>query len=586
MKWHHLTLWICLLLLQACNKPETPIQIKHDSHQAVIDSFALDTRDRAEEALSQMPSEKRADAINALAWFDQRMDDLILTRDARGVVTRLSGRSLAYDFAPKTPVTSLKSRAEQLFETGKLGYLLLNLPAETNVYYQRQFYENANGAKFLYQQFYNDRRVRNATVNVTLDTQGRLRDISSSLVGTFSETQKAAITQTQAVVIAINDLKKLKAPFWIDVEPELDKVEPVVVDLLPINGQVATANAFAVFLKTPKELIGGYREVLVNEANGEVIASIEHTDLMLNSSDQVLLATGRIGGGAAFTGDVLWFGIPEQCPDNADHISGMTALKRDIDESKAAMCETVKFFTERGGEFASSDFRVWVDPSHRGFRVGVGAEPGLSIAMNMGGNTIYARGAGRIEIVGHEFGHSLFSTGTPSSFFGSGVDGAAMEEHLGDVLGMLLERRFINRVEDRCLLSDDSDTQDAIGSLSDPMAATPCRGVRKPWRSFCQPEQANGGWCEGAKFHTDKGFNRYDIGYDSDHSVGYGLSHTNLGIGNQTMSALLEDASVRRNIDGWLINGLGQTDSERLYLGGIINLPTMGTWPEYAQAFF
>ena len=177
-----------------------------------------------------------------------------------------------------------------------------------------------------------------------------------------------------------------------------------------------------------------------------------------------------IGGGISSIGPVLWNGT-NACPSISSGLDPLAPpLTSDVDDVSAAICESQNFIATRGGEVGIADPDEWFDPTHDGIRISVGMTPGLSIAMNDGaGNLFFAQGAARLDIVGHELWHTVMrSAGGPSAFAGYGTaEGGAIEEHLCDIFGTMLERRFLARRDNDCLLADDVQTQQAI-SMQNP----------------------------------------------------------------------------------------------------------------------
>ncbi len=549
----------------------------------VLGTLLRATDERAVESAARLEPRERADFFNGLAWFDQRPGEVILTRDGRGMISRLEGPFLAHDHAPQLAEEPSRERAEAFFADGGLGRELLALGDRADLRLTQRLL--GRHARFRFEQQVQGRRLFEAGATVMLDDAGRFVGLrSAGLVADPAPKAGVVISEERAVAVAIESMTQSDHPLWQGATPKVESVEKIVFDLFPSTGADELRYAYAVML-IPAEGIGGRREVVVDEQTAEILASIERAKLMLGRQDQVWRMEGAIGGTRADGNELVWteelWNGESVCPPSDAPIVGTTPFERDLDETSLTFCETERFFADRGGEHGSTDLRQWLASGGAIPRVGIGAVPLLSIGVNTGAQIAVAEGAGRAEVVGHEFAHSLFSSTGGVDFGGSGTDGAAIEEHMADIMGVLLEQRMTPRNENRCMLSDDVDTIAAIDSVVYP--EVPCRGQALPWRSLCQPWLDNGGWCEGPRTFLDKGFNHYDLGFPA--PTPYARSHTNLGIGNRPAAAFLRPAGASTLIEGFEVQGLGQELAERLFLGAATELPSFSTWTDWGQAW-
>ena len=557
-----------------------------------IDIVASQHALAARAQLDQMKPAERADLANSLAWWDERALDLDVRRGARGQVTHLAARFLAVDIAPNLPPAPTEERATAFVKPGALGYDLLGLCPSDALILSRVERMGPEGRRFVFEQQFQGYRVREALAFIDLDARGRLTRLDSTLAPCVKAPTTASVPRGQAMKIAREDLIKRKEPFWRNVNPHQADVAQVVV-----NDRLA----WQIWFTAPPNRIGGHREVLVDARDGQVIASLEHASF-LDVRDRMYEVSGRILEDHPIV-RFLWSG-DQPCPAPADPPSGSDVLARDIDETKAALCEVERLFREGGAPLGRPEFGDWIDRT-RGLVIGVGAEAGVSIAavtsITLGGSdsvpaVVFARGIGRAESVGHEIGHRLrvsaVSTDPPGppvdpSRLGSFAEGDGIAEHRGDVLGKLLGMRLPLRTDDRCALTSDPDSMATIAIAEHELR--PCSAMHRlaPWRWFCEPERENGGWCEGAQRTLDLAYGPYDA-YSRTTPVefdGYVKGHTNLGVGNRAVGALLRDTTeAPSRFDGFSIPGLGRTAVETLYLRSLA-IGGQNDWAGYAASW-
>ncbi|MCC7542199.1 MAG: hypothetical protein IT379_38630 [Deltaproteobacteria bacterium] len=537
-----------------------------------------------------MKSTERADLLNALAWHDEDPIDLRVSRGTRGEVTHLSARFLSVNVAPALPASPTEARARRFVAPGSLGHDLLALGDEDELVLARVVDGRAK-RRFVFEQRWRGVPVHDANVAFDLDESGRLTRLDASLVPRATPPQGRQIGRGVAVRIAIDDLRARGDSLWSGVVPTLDQIDEVVVDLRRWRNEDRDRRAWRIRLVPRRGRGAGAREVLVDQLDGTVIASIERSHL-LGGEDVVRRAVGTIGG-AVSEGPELWRG-DLACPSADAPPTGATPLARDLDEMQASLCEAERFFGERGAEFAHPNFRDWIDPGRDGIEVAIGAVPMLSIGVNSpsaGDATIFlAEGAGRAESLGHELGHTVLRVGPTTFSSRDEFEGEAVLEHMCDQFGTMLERRFALRVEDDCLLSDDVDTQNAIAAVDNPNRPCTSSDDPQPWRSLCAPPTENGGWCEGASRFVDTAYGRYDA-YDDPTDSGaedgnYVPGHTNLGIGNRILSVLARDeGSASEPMSGLVVRPLGRETFERLLFGASVGLSFRTDWARYAMTW-
>lgn len=541
--------------------------------------------------LDQMKPDERADLANSLAWWDENALDLDIRRGSRGQVTHLAARFLSLDVAPNLPPGPTAERAMAFVKAGGLGYDLLALCPGDTLIVTRVENMGPEARLFVFEQQFQKYPVREARAFIELDARGRLTRLDSTLAPCVSAPTTASVSRGQAMKIARDDLIKRQDPLWTDVNPHQTDVSQVVV-----NDRLA----WQIWFTAPPNRIGGHREVLVDAQNGQVIASVEHASF-LDVRDRIYEVSGVIGDDISFV-RFIWSG-DQPCPAPTDPPSGSDPLARDIDETKASLCEAEHFFREGGAPLGRPSFADWIDRS-AGLVVGLGAEPGISIGINtsisIDGESVpalaLARGNGRAESLGHELGHRLMVGAVASDPPGPPVDpsrsrsfaeATGIVEHNCDVLGKLLNLRMPLRADDRCALASDPDTQAAIARSSHETRDCSLLHRPTPWRWFCDPERDNGGWCEGAERTLDLAYGPYDAYSRRTPTAfdGQVAGHTNLGVGNRAVGALLRDpAEAPSRLDGFTIAGVGRAAVETLYLR-YLTIARQNDWAGYAAAW-
>jgi len=552
---------------------------------------SLDTR--VEAVLASLPEDDRADLLNGLAWLGQSPVDLELTRGHRGGLTHVSSRFLAHEVDPALAPAPTVERAEGFVQACDGGRALLALRDDDELSLDRAIDHPDGTRRFVFRQSWRGIPVYGAEVQVDLDAGGGLLRLDATTVPGVAPPPARRISRREAEGIALHSVRALDAPLWGGVEPAVQSSDEQVVHRLPWTGDDDERIAWRVAVVPAGGRIGGRREVLVDRSDGTVIASVELARL-LGAADQILQASGTIGNGLPTLGGTLWDGT-QRCPGREDAPVGRTPFDRDLDEVQAALCEAELFFAERGAEAGQPDPRAWLDAAGDGIRVGIGAGARLSIGVNDGTDILLAEGAGRAEVVGHELVHSVLGPDTTIITFTHGggggsltqAEGEAIEEHMGDALGLMLEQRFAFRNEDRCLLSDDEDTKIAIAMADNPDRPCSLLDLEREWRSMCEPRNDNGGWCEGSARYTDLGYNRYDTYGETSRSNDHVASHTSLGVGNRPLAALMGLLGTPEGrVDGWRVPALPRADVERLWFRTALELPVATDWTRWAQAWW
>ncbi|MCB9581976.1 MAG: hypothetical protein H6717_33390 [Polyangiaceae bacterium] len=526
--------------------------------------------------LAQMDAKERARLVNGLAWYDDDPRELTAARGTRGQVTHASARYLAYDVAPKLPQKPSIDRAKAAIADGGIVRALAGLGPNDDLEIVDSRGQAGKGQRYLVEQRYAGTRVYEAGAAFDLDAQGRLTRFDGWLLPTPKPPTKNLISSKVALAAALAHVKSLGAP-WT-----LGSIKALETELVVAHRQLSDDDRYAWrFLLSVPNAPSALREVVINRSDKSVIESTDEVKY-LNANDQILLASGTIGGTGHVTTTVLWRG-DEDCPNTSAYPVGSSPFERDLDEAKAALCETEQVFQTYGPEWGVSDPRGWMDAGDPGVQLGIGADPLLSVAMNSGGRLVFANGVARAEVVGHEVFHS-----TEGLFhLGGGQEAGAISEHMCDAFGMLLERRFAHRQEDACLLNDDPDSEAAI-ALQDQSTLSPIQPFRpcaaemlpRPWRNACDPTADNGGWCEGADSYRNQAFSKYDAyGDTSGRSSGNVKSHTNLGIGNHVVMSLLGVSGGSPHV----VHGVGDHDMTRLLLGTIAGLGSQSDWSSYGE---
>jgi len=567
---------------------------------AAIDLLSTAALSAGQDALEAMSEEERASLLNTLAWFDDDPLSAALTRGPRGAVTHLSSRFLAFDATPELPASASEQRASAFAQDCHLGRALLALRDTDELRLIRTVERGAGRRRFVFEQRFDGVRVHDVQITLDLDDAGRMVRLDSNAVPGVAPAPGATLARAAGEENALEHVRALDdESLWPGVDPAVESSEEVVVNRLVWTGDDDERRAWQVFVvPTDPAVVGGRREVLVDRTDGSIIGDREYTRF-LDSRDRILRGDGlisndpmdprpRLGSDPA---DILWVG-GDPCPDVLDPpLVGGTPLDRDLDEAKAAVCLAADFFATRGAERGYPDFRSWIDPTGAGLRLGIGLTPKLSIGLNSNGTLFFAEGAARAESVGHEVIHTVLSASTPLTQFTEGggdvldSEGAAIEEHVGDTFGALVEQRFRFRNEDRCLLSDDPDTRDTISRALWDRRPCSLAGEPREWRSMCAPQQDNGGWCEGSARYGDLAYNRYELyGELEGGHGGHPASHTNLGVGNRGVAPLLGLPGAR-NLDGWLVPSLVREDFERTFLATVTEMTTETDWTRYGLAW-
>lgn len=526
---------------------------------------------------AKLKASDQAALLDTLAWAGDDPFALHVRRGPRGQIAGVSARLLAYDATPTLPAAPSIDRAKALLDPGGLVRVLLGI-GDDEVFEQRGSMPLAGGeVRFDFVQRHDDLLVHGATAHVVLDAAGRLRRVDATTVPIVSPSDKVVLDDAAAIGIAIADLDSRAEPLWKDVDVEATDAELVLVDHTPIDGQLHERVAWRVRLRAKLPHVAGDREVLVDAELGGVVASIEHARFALDGNDSLAVVSGVIGGSLAM-GPARWVGT-DGCVPPPFEPSDSPAVRGDLEEAVAALCEADTMLVER----TSRDAQFWLDPHGTGISFGVGATPGISIGMNSGGRISFAAGAGRAEIIGHELWHTVMGS-SRTAFTPGAPEGSAIEEHMVDIFGMLLERR-LDRREDDCLVSDDPDTMAAIGAQV-PMPGfsnRPCalEGTPQPWRNACDPTQDNGGWCEGAARYGDMAAGPFDAYGPGEPAMtdSHVASHTNLGIGNRTILGLLGE------VDDVPAITAGDAGVEALFVDATVRLPPHSQWSNWADAW-
>ena len=498
--------------------------------------------------MATLDPKDRARIANTMAWEDEHPRALRVRRTQRQTVRHVSARYLAHDDAPKGPKPEpSQERAELLFALGGIGSALMALGPDESVVFDHDVVLSTGHVKFVFEHRFADRPVYEGQVVVTLDEQGRLTQFDAGPAAKINPMNQMSIDEGDAVEIAATDLKDLADPLWEGVEIKVHRTTKMVANLGALTGVDEDRHIWRIELRGADDMPGD-REVLVDGETGVVLASIERTEYMLDSSDTVTPWEGIIENnptmepsGPAWTGD-LWDHPTEGCASIEDPPLGDDDLARDWNESKAALCEATRWIEASSGV----PWREWFDPSGSGVEIRIGLTPRLSVGINTGRWIGLARGVARAEVIGHELFHTVLRASERGSLVRHAGEQLGVVEHMCDTFGMLLERRFPHRTEDACLLNDDPDTMAAHAEIDlDPddtsLAYRWCsdEGEARPWRNVCEPELVNSGWCEGASRYNDLGYNVYDIYGQTSGNSEHVASHTNLGIGNRVMMALL-----------------------------------------------
>lgn len=520
-----------------------------------LESLAASLSMSFDAEMEELDPKDRARIVNAMAWDDEHPRELRVSRSRRKTVRHVSARYLAHDDAPKGPKQEPSlERAELLFASGGIGRALMALGPDESVVHLHDAVLASGHVKFVFEHRFADYEVYEGQVVVTLDDQGRMTRFDAGPAATIAPVNTLSLDESDAVELAITDLKDLEDPLWEGGEIKLHRTTKMVANLESLTGADEDRYIWRI------ELLGtddqpGDREVLVDGETGQVLASIERTQYMLDSRDTITPSSGVIElnpmvvtTGAAWTGN-LWDHPTQGCADIGDPPFGDDALMRDWDESKAALCEATRWIEAASGV----PWREWFDPGNDGVHLKIGLTPLLSVGINTGRWIGLARGVARAEVIGHELFHTVLG-GSRRTMLGGGPEQQGVVEHMCDTFGLLLERRFPNRTEDACFLNNDPDSMDAHAQIDLEPGATGyayrwCsdEGEARPWRSACEPEQVNSGWCEGASRYSDLGYNVYDIYGQTSGSNAHVPSHTNLGIGNRVLMALLGESRAGFN---------------------------------------
>lgn len=533
-------------------------------------------------AAAKLKSDVQAALVDAMAWGGEDPFALQIRRGPRGQVHGVSARLLAYDGTPALPKAPTQARAKALVDDGGLVRALLGLSEGDALELRGQMPLQGGEVRFDFAQSFDGTPVHDASAHLVLDTKGRLRRVDATTVPTLDPSLVVTVAEADAIATAIDDLQGKGDPLWMNAPIEARKTELVLLDQTPIDGTTRERMAWRVELAAEAPAMAGDREVLVDAESGAVLSSVERARLALDGNDHIAIATGAIGMGLDIGDELRWTGL-SGCTPPPVLPGDSPALGRDLDEVVAALCEADEMLIGLTGQ----DAQFWFDRG-AGIRFGVGAIPGISIGINTVDGIAFAEGAARAEVVGHELWHSVM--GGPRTAFTRGIpEGAAIEEHMVDVFGILLERR-LDRREDDCLISDDPDTMAAIAGQSFTPGETthrPCAltGEPRAWRSSCEPTDDNGGWCEGAVRYGDMVAGPFDaygtppeLLYPStDHHV---ASHTNLGIGNRMVMSLLGEPTTPA-----LGAGFGDDTVARLLVDASLRMPPSSQWANWADAW-
>jgi len=492
----------------------------------------------------------RARIANAMAWEDEHPRELRVSRSRRRSVRHVSARYLAHDDAPNGPKQEPSlERAELLFAPGGIGRALIALGPDESVVYDHDVVLQSGRVKFVFEHRFADYEVYAGQVVVTLDDEGRLTRFDAGPAAKLDPVNQLSLDESDAVAFALTDLKDLNDPLWEGVEIKLHRTTKMVANVESLTGADEDRYIWRIELRGADDQPGD-REVLVDAETGEILASIERTQYMLDSKDTITPSEGTIGpraeivaAGPPWTGD-LWDDPTEGCANIGDPPVGDDALMRDWDESKAALCEGTRWIETASGV----PWREWFDPENDGIHLKIGLTPLLSVGINTGSWIGLAQGVARAEVIGHELFHTALGASGRTSL-GGGAEQLGVVEHMCDTFGLLLERRFPNRTEDACSLNNDLDSMDAHAEIDlDPNSTRYAyrwcsdEGEARPWRSACEPETVNSGWCEGASRYSDLGYNVYDVYGQTSGPNQHVASHTNLGIGNRVLMALLGES--------------------------------------------
>lgn len=533
-------------------------------------------------AAAKLKADVQAALVDTLAWGGEDPFALQVRRGPRGQVHGVSARLLAHDGTPALPHAASEARAKALVDDGGLVRALLGLSEGDALELRGQRSLGGGEVRFDFAQVFEGTPVHDATAHLVLDGKGRLRRVDATTVPTLDPSLVVAIADTDAIDTAIGDLQAQGDPLWKDAPIEPRATELVLLDQTPIDGTMRERLAWRVELGAKAPALAGDREVLVDAETGAVVSSVERARFAFDGNDSITVVTGSIGGTPDFSAAPRWTGL-SGCASPTVLPGDSPALGRDLEEIVAALCEADAMLVELTGQ----DAQFWFDRGS-GIRFGVGATPGLSIGANTRDGLVFAEGAARAEIVGHELWHSVMG-GAHAAFTGGIPEGAAIEEHMVDVFGILLERR-LDRREDDCLISDDPDTMATIASQTFTPGTTthrPCAltGEPRAWRSSCDPTDDNGGWCEGAVRYGDMvggAFDAYGTPPELLHpgTDGHVPSHTNLGIGNRTVMSLLGEPTTPA-----LGAGFGDDTVARLFLDATLRLPPSSQWANWADAW-
>jgi hypothetical protein len=534
--------------------------------------------------LSQLPPKDRANLVNGMAWYDEDPRGLRAAHGVRGQVAHVSSRFLAYDPAPGLPATPSIERANLALSQGGVARALANAGPSDQLSVVRSHGLLGGAKRYIAQQRWNGTPVYHATLSMDLSATGRLTRFDAAIVPSVQPASGNLVSSAAALPFAVQHLTAKGAPWTLGPVTTLE-TEAVIVHRLEFGGPDDARHAWR-FLMTVPGYASAFREVLVDRITKSVIASVDQVQY-LNANDDIFRSSGRIGIDASTVGPILWRGN-ESCPGPTSGLTGGSVELRDLDEAKATLCEAENVFATFGPEFGTPNPRDWMEEGTEGMHVGIGAEPGLSVALNGFDVMLFAQGMARAEIVGHEIFHTTTGRFSLSSRDGGDAgETAAISEHLSDAFGTLLERRFPLRREDDCALDDDEDSMNVIAT-QDPttipleFAFRPCSGagIPQPWRFTCDPRRDNGGWCEGAMSYRNVAFNKYDAYGDTSTRTSSNIaSHTNLGIGNRVVMSLLGEVSA----GPFTVHGVGDTEVMRLVLGTTVALGTGTDWSSYAQ---
>lgn len=535
----------------------------------------------APQLLSQLPPKDRANLVNGLAWYDEDPRGLRAAHGVRGQVAHVSSRFLAYDPAPGLPAKPTIERANVALSDGGVARALANAGPSDQLSVVLSRGLSGGGQRYLVDQRWNGTRVYHANLSFDLDLTGRLTRFDSAIVPSVQPAQGALVGSNVALPFAVQHLTAMGTP-WTPGTVTALETEAVIVHRLEFGGPDDARQAWRFLLTIPGRP-AALREVLIDRITKVVIGSLDQVRYDLLASDDITRFSGAIGGGAGPTGTVLWRGT-DSCPGPMSAPPAGSAFDRDLDEVKVALCEMDNVFTTFGPELGTPNPRNWMDSGTEGVHIGIGATPLLSVAMNSGGTLVFAEGVARAEVVGHEVFHST------ARLFGlsGGEEASAVEEHMGDAFGMLLERRLTMRRENDCLLDDDADSMATIAAqdLSSSPPSNPPRpcaghGILQPWRNACNPTADNGGWCEGAASYRNMAFSKYDAYGDSGTRPStHVASHTNLGIGNRIIMSLLGEAGA---VGPYTVHAIPDNDVMRLVLGTMTELGSGTDWSSYAQ---